>query len=109
MPTLLFLSRPLTPKDYRQSALSSQVKLNEGPASRRAIIKGTLRNTQTACVYVLSYLSSLSDNFTILVYRHNLIIAGNGRQRWLEAVQRNAGGGEGIVARTESYETVIDW
>lgn len=31
-------------------------------------------------------------------------------QRWLEAVQRDASGCEGVVARgIESYETVIDW
>lgn len=44
----------------------------------------------------------------MLIYRHKLIMAENGGQRRLEAEQRHTGGRPGVVARTETYETVID-
>lgn len=72
-------------------------------------ISWTLSNTQTACVLVQSYLSFPSDHLTMLICHHNLLIAQNGRPRRLEAVQGNTGGRDGVIARTKSYETAIDW
>lgn len=84
---------------------------DESPASGTlGLLTGTSLdlNHWQLVVDVQSSLSFLSDNFTMLIYRHNLVIAENARQRWLEAVQRKTEVAKASLARTKSYETVID-